>query len=361
MTRRGRSTLLDIDLPAPVRERNRPLRWLLTVLVTTAVVAIAITVAREFLPMSGAASLLYWLHDALWVPFWAHVWVQNGVGSLIWFAPAAAFAALALTEYLGLAQPVRSLQATALRLALRTGSGRWVLMLQQRLGWCHGFEAFLVRVIDSDLIRARLAAMEALEQGRGGNANRLGRAMIQRAYLRAGEETGRIACAEALCLMIALGLSSDARERWERALARVLGPGALPDLRLALHPAGEKIERPLDSLADPACPPQRLALLTLAHAGGHAALAPGRVRAWFDLWAEIARESDAASGRLAAAEILIDFEFWAARAEAALVVSEGSGDRAGWLAALLPDVPMSRPLGELESVGLDRRAGMTTT
>src|SRR5690625_1609719 len=92
------------------------------------------------------------------------------------------------------------------------------------------------------------------------------------------------------------------------------------------------------------------------HAGSQVRVAPERVRAWFDLWAQLARMPNAASSHLADAEAMIDFEFWAARAESALIAAAHLGDRGGWLAELLPDVRMSRPLGECEAAGYEADA-----
>lgn len=351
MTRRGRSTILDLGAAAPARARAWVLRGLLVALVIGVVTALAVAVAQELMPEAGPALVIYQLHDMLWVPFWARIWVQNSVTSLIWFVPATVLVTLALIEFLGLAQPVRHLQTATLNLALRIGHGRWVLVLQQRLGWGHGFEAFLVLFIESDLICARNKAMEAIEAGHTTNADALGRAMIQRAYLRADDEATHAICAEALLLMRALGVIPDALGRWERTLGRILGPGAPHDLRLALQPDPAVIGTALDTLANPATPPQKLALLTLAHAGNHQGVTPVQMRAWFDLWAQLARTPEAGR-RLAHAETMIDFEFWAAHAESAVTMTETAADRSGWLAALLPDVPMSRPLGEHAAAGL---------
>lgn len=356
MRRRGRSTILDMGATAPMRERNWALRRLLVILAIATAVLTAIAVTQELLPKDGLALLLYQIHDGLWVPFKAQAWVQNGVGSLTWFVPIGVLAALALTEYLGIAQPVRRLQAAALRLALHSGNGRWVLVLQQYLGWGRDLEAFLIGLIDSDLTRARVDVMEALESGRTIDANALGRATIQRAYLRAGDKAIHAICAETLCLMVALGASRAELEPWERIIARILGPHALKDLRTALQPDPVEIETALDTLADPATSAQRLALMTLAHAGSQVRVAPERVRAWFDLWAQLARMPNAASSHLADAEAMIDFEFWAARAESALIAADHFGDRGGWLAELLPDVRMSRPLGECEAAGYEADA-----
>ena len=69
--------------------------------------------------------------------------------------------------------------------------------------------------------------------------------------------------------------------------------------------------------------------------------------------ARIRHDPQQDSRALSEAERLIDFEFWAARAEAGLLSRELGGDRSGWLAGLLPGVAMRRSMGELAAIGRD--------
>jgi len=96
-----------------------------------------------------------------------------------------------------------------------------------------------------------------------------------------------------------------------------------------------------------------LALATLAMARPEALLRTDLVRAWFTEWARMRHDLQLNYFALSDAERLIDFEFWAARAEFGLVEHEVGGDRSGWLGDLLPSVAMRRSMGELAAVGLD--------
>ena len=97
--------------------------------------------------------------------------------------------------------------------------------------------------------------------------------------------------------------------------------------------------------------PEELALLTLGVVHRAILSQPDAASAWFTQWALQRYRTDMPRPDLARSEGLIDFEFWAAICERALIVRA----RPGWLAKLLPGVDMDRPLGEVAAIAMARQ------
>lgn len=352
MRRMGRSGLLGLHLPAP--ERVRP--WWgrrITVLMLLAAAALpVVVVAREMLLQEGLGWYLYALHDRVWLPLRSLFWTRAGIWSLLWWLPVLLLIVLAVTEFLGLAQPLRRMQVAVLRWFLRSPFSQLLLSLQQRLGWRRGHEGLLVAVLESELAREEAALKTAAEAAEAGDTLALTRSVVQLAYLRAADPAAQLRCAEGLMLIGRFAGADDIaalraklRRIWPeeeglRIEALLLTDSAEPEPLFAL------LRNASGSAAD-------LALATLAMARPQALSRADLVRSWFGEWARMRHDPQLNRSALADAERLIDFEFWAARAEAGLRARETLGDRSGWLAGLLPGVAMRRPMGELAAIGLD--------
>lgn len=350
MTRSGRSTLLDMGAPAPFRLRPWWRRRVLTAAFMGVVALIALAVGYQVFATDGPGRLLYLLHDLVWVPVWSWLWVRRGFTSLVWWLPLMIGAGLAASEYAGLWQPVRRAQVFILRLGLRGRLQSSFLRFQRWLGLGRGREGLVVAVLNADLTQAASAARQAIEAGTPADPTGLERALIALCLLRPDDAGMQMRAAEELAVIEALQ-----------------GAAAAAPLRDALRriwtdPVAEGIFRALDLQPETAAAltadlvagrmrPERLALTTLGMARGARSLAPSVVRQWFTDWARLSHHTDPARPDLSEAERMIDFEFWAAHAERGLQQSEVTGDRAGWFAALLPEVAMRNPMGEVAAAG----------
>lgn len=339
-----------MHLPAPGRSRPWWTRRGLALSLIGAATLLAFVVARQLLPHQGPGWYLYALHDRVWLPLRALVWTRAGAWSLLWLVPVLALAFLVLVEFLGLAQPLRRMQVAVLRGFLRSRFSHLVLAAQQRLGWRRGHEGQLVAVLEGELARGEAALKEAAEAGLRAGSLALSRSVVQLAYLRAADPVAQLRGAEDL-MLIALHSQPEHVARVSAQLRRIWPEedGARIDALLKTDPA--EPEALFDLLRAPSGQASDLALATLAMARPDALRRADLVRDWFTEWARI-RHDWRQSGRLSDAEQLIDFEFWAARAEAGLVLQDLGGDRSGWLAGLLPDLAMCRPMGELAAAGL---------
>lgn len=349
--RLGRSHLLGLGEVTPLRLRPWGRRRIGALLVLALLAAPGVIVATRALPVDGVGWALYALHDALFVPLWSRFWVSAGIWSLLWWLPILLLICAATVEYLGLAQPFRRLQIAALRLFLRGPLARATLTGQQLLGWRHNREWLMVAVLETDLAQAEAQIRQALEAGlKETPTRRLARLSLQLAYLRAGEPLYQLRGAEHLALIEACeGEEPAARLRarmaqvWSPEIAQRMAdlgqapPEALPGLLAGLRSA--RLTAP------------DLALVTLAMVRPQVLTRPDLVRAWFTEWAQLRHH--AARADLAEAERMIDFEFWAARAETALIAMEQASDpgRGGWLSGLLPGVARRRAMGERAALG----------
>lgn len=320
--------------------------------VTAAIILLAIVVSREMLPHEGPGWYLYALHDRVWLPLRALIWTRAGVWSLLWLVPVLALALLVLVEYLGLAQPLRRMQVAVLRGFLRSRFSPYLLALQQKIGWRRGHEGQLVAVLEAELARHEAGLKEATEASQRADSLGLSRSVVQLAYLRAADLPAQLRCAGGL-MLIARHADREQVSRISAKLHRIWSDedGARIEAILTTDPT--EPEPLFDLLRAPSGKAADLAVATLAMARPEARCRADLVRAWFTEWARMRHDPRQDSRALAEAERLIDFEFWAARAEAGLVLQEVSGDRSGWLAGLLPGVMMRRPMGELAAAGQD--------
>ena len=353
MIRQGRSTLIDMAAAVPRRQRPWHLRRAGVAIVVLVVAVLAWMTATEALAQDGPGWLLYLLHDVIWVPFWSWIWVRAGFWSLMWLAPVAVIGGAALLEYLGLAQPLRYLQTAVLRLVLHSGVGGVLLGFQQILGWGRNHEGLLVAILRADLLRAKTAAKAVAERESRGQPNpiSLGRAASQLCYLRAQDEATQIHVAEALAL-IAIIAPPDTTAHWRALVRRIWShpeTGRIEALTL-ITPQG--IETLLTEMRQGVVAPATLALATLGVARADSMERQDLVQAWFTHWARLRHQTTPRRVDLTEAETLIDFEFWAARAETGLAKRAYAADRSGWLAGMLPGVDMHRPMGERAAAGL---------
>lgn len=349
--RRGRSTLLDMERQPASRERPWALRRVVTLALLGCGTGLWWIVANEILPPTGPGYLLYAAHDHLWLPFWSWVWMRSGFWSLLWFGPLAVLLVLVLVEFLGLGQPLRRLQVAALRLALRRNWTRGLLVIQQMFGWSRQHESLLVCVIDCDLRSESAKAMAAVESGRGHDVTVLCRMILALAYLRATSGAAQIRCAEQH--LLAAMLDRDTAVALGTGLRRIWGDETADRIEAKTMIADEEIPVAIAGLSARDGKPDDLALLTLGIVRCAILTQPDAAGAWFTRWAQLRCRIDPRRNDLAAAERLLDFEFWAAVCEGALAGRVAEGGRMAWLPKWLPGVAMYRSWGELAAAGLE--------
>lgn len=357
MIRQGRSTLIDMAAAAPVRQRPWHIRRGGVAAVVLVIATLAWLTATEALAQDGPGWLLYLLHDVVWVPLWSWIWVRSGFWSLIWLAPIAVLSVAVLLEFLGLAQPLRYLQAAVLRLVLNSWAGGALLGFQQALGWGRNREGLLVAILRADLLRAETAAKAVAETEVAGKLNptALGRTASQLCYLRAQEEATQIRVAEALAL-IAIVAPPEVTAHWRAVVQRIWSPPETDRIEALTLITPQSIETLLAEIRQGVVAPVTLALATLGVARDDSLHRQDLVQAWFTHWARLRHHTTPRRVDLAEAETLIDFEFWAARAESGLATRALAADRSGWLAGLLPGVAMHRTMGERAAAGLPARS-----
>jgi len=347
--RLGRSTVLDMGREQPLRRRRWMLRRMVVAAVLGCLVLLGWIVATEWLPPTGIGYLLYAAHDRVWLPLWSWLWLRAGYWSLLWFGPFAVLLVLALIEFLGFGTPLRRLQVAALRYGLRHNWIRALIGFEQILGWKRGHEGLLVAVIDSELRQAEAKAKAAIEAGREQDVTMLCRMTVGLAYLRANMPLAQTRCAEQHLLAVMLERDEGADLRSQ--LRRIWGDETADRIEAMTMIADEVIPDAVSGLTAPGRAPAELALLTLGIVHRAILSQPEAASAWFTQWARQRYRADIARDDLVQAEGMIDFEFWAAICERALIVRA----RPGWLAELLPGVEMDRPLGEVAAIAMARR------
>lgn len=353
--RLGRSHLLSLAEGAPLRPRPWGKRRMISLLILALLAAPMGIVAMRVLPADGAGWPLYALHDALFVPVWSWVWVSSGIWSLLWWVPLLLLFCAVAVEFLGFAQPLRRLQIAGLRLYLRSPAARAALTGQQLLGWRHNREGLMVAVLEADLTGVEARICQALEAGRkDAPTGWLARLAWQLAYLRAEDPVCQLRGAEHLALIEACD-GAEAAARLREYLAQIWSPEIARHMAELGCAPPEALPGLLAGLRSARLPAPDLALVTLAMARPQALARPDLVRAWFTEWAQLRHHAPGGRNDLAEAERMIDFEFWAARAETALLAVEQAGDpgRNGWLAGLLPGVAARRNMGERAASGLE--------
>lgn len=347
--RLGRSTVLGMGRARPLRRRPWMLRRMAVAAVLGCLILLGWIVATQWLPPTGIGYLLYAAHDRVWLPLWSWLWLRSGYWSLLWFGPFAVLSLLALSEFLGFGTPLRRMQVAVLRYGLRHDWIRVLIGFQQILGWKRGHEGLLVAVIDSELQQAESQAKAAIEAGQAQDVTMLCRMTVGLAYLRANAPLAKTRCAEQHLLAAMLDpakgtdLRSELRRIWgDETAGRIEAMTMIPD---------EAIPGAASGLSAPARAPDALALLTLGVVHRAILSQPDAASAWFTQWALQRCRPEIPRDDLAQAETMIDFEFWAAICERAMLARA----RPDWLAELLPGVEMDRPLGEVAAIGTTRR------
>lgn len=348
MTPAGRSRILRLSAPMPYRARAYWLRRIVWLGMIAALVALAWLVVSEALPKSGAALLLYRLHDHLWVPLKAWVWTRSQGGAILWLTPIALLLGLLLLERLGLFAGLRKLQVLSLRLVLRSPLSAAVLGIQQLLGWRRGHEGMVLAVIDAELTDAFPPLRAAQLAGGAGGCKTLMRLTAQRAYLRGGDPKSVALAIEALAM--ARDLDPTAHDLARQTLLRIWQAQghttAVETLALA-ETAPDGLETLLGKLYAAQMSAIEAAAATLAFASKAANLRPDLVQGWFTEWARHRHRQTPDHMHLREAESLIDFAHWAALAETRLAPAPGA-----WMSELLSGIAAQRNLGERAAAGL---------
>lgn len=341
----GRSTLLRAGLPPTERPRNRVLRYGAVLSVIGALAVLVLVIGGELLSKSGPGRVLYLIHDTLWLPLYGRYWTATFPDALIWLVIVGGVSALVLAEFLGIASPLRRSQVALLRVLLPAFPGP-VLGMHRALR-SFGVRSGLAEQVLRDLRDEALHPFVSRGSAPGG-FERL--CHLQTLQLAFGLQSPRdlVAVVDILGLAaIEPGARDDASAPLRRAAAR-LKPEAVPfwaDLMVpgTFRPDLPAVLKATMDLEAGALSPEALACRTvqvavfLATGGDSAALV------WFDSWARMrAGGDDALSARLAEAEALCAFEYWAALAE----TRAARRPEPALLAEAFPGLRLLRPRGE---------------
>lgn len=343
----GRSTLLRAGLAPEERPRNRVLRHGAILAVAGLIVGLVLVVGGERLSKDGPGRLLYLIHDTVWLPLYGRFWTAVFPDALIWLAVVCGVATVVLVEFLGIASPLRRLQVMLLRVLLPAVPGPVVAMhgALRASGLRSGLAEQVLRDLRDEALHpftvpgaapgddayARLCRLQALQLAFGLQSSRDLVAVVDVLGLAAVEPGARDDAAAAL-RRAAARLKPDAVPFW----AELTEPGTFrPDLSAILQATAdlETATIPAEALA---CCTVRVAAF-LGTGGDAAALV------WFDAWARLRTAPDGErAARLAEAEALCAFEYWAALAE------KGAHGRTtpDFLAEAFPGLHLLRPRGE---------------
>lgn len=217
---------------------------------------------------------------------------------------------------------------------------------QQLLGWRRGHEGLLVAVVDGELRQAEAAARTAIEAGQPHDVGTLCRMTVALAYLGASATLAQVRCAENCLLVDLIGRDKGADLRSQLRL--IWGDEVTDRIETMAMIADDVIPDAVAGLSTPGRGAEDLALLTLGIVRRAALSQPDAASSWFTQWALERCNPETPRDDLARAEGLIDFEFWAATCERAMI----GRTRPVWLARLLPGVAMERPLGEVAATGV---------
>lgn len=341
----GRSTLLRAGLPPTERPRNRVLRYGAVLSVIGAVTVLVLVIGGELLSTSGPGWVLYLIHDTLWLPLYGRYWTAIFPDALIWLVVVGGVLALVLVEFLGIASPVRQLQVALLRILLPAFPGPVLVM--HRMLRSVGIRSGLAEQVLRDLCDAALHPFVTRRPAPGSFERLCHLHTLQLAF---GLQSPRnlVAVVDILGLAaIEPGARDDASAPLRRAAARLqpeavafwsdlMVPGTFrPDLPAVLK-ATMDLEAGALSPEALACRTVQVAVF-LATGGDSAALV------WFDSWARMrAGDDDALFARLAEAEALCSFEFWAALAES----RAARRPEPALLTEAFPGLCLLRPRGE---------------
>ena len=329
----GRSSMLRAGLRVPGRARPYLRRASVVAALLGLVGLLVAAVATVWFRPDGPARLIYVMHDTVWLPLRGLLWVAPFPGGLVWLVPVLGLSALVLVEYLGLAAPLRRAQTAGIGLLLRSKAAPVLVLWDGSLRRV-GLRAGQVRSVAVDLRdAARIAVICAIEAGQGAGplAALLGREQVA-LQLSEGRQADLVAALETLCLLrlaavmgagaggvAAGGVSDDALVE---TIARKSGLAA-PKWRALAEGCRRATLGPrasvaaADGLAGGGCDASTAAVNTLLAALAAVQTGQPCYLIWFDVWARRRAGADPAETiRLAEAESLIAFEFWAAQAEA---------------------------------------------
>lgn len=280
-----------------------------------------VATAATWFDTNGPWRPIYALHDNVWLPFQGVTWTAIFPYGVIWLLIAAGLLTLLLSEYLGLASLLRQAQVRVIEMMIYRMPG--FLVEWQRLLRAVGLRAGLVEIVLREMRDDALIGLtQELREDPGGNLFHL-LVHCQMLLIRMGLRSPR----DLVALVDTLGLSMlDLPNRGDsahklRVAALKLDPDGVEDWnRLAETPPFALT--PMETIE--VCgridggdiSPETLACLSIGVA--LATLADPRPErlAWFEIWAQVrAKGRGEAASRLAEAEALCAFEFWAAQAE----------------------------------------------
>jgi hypothetical protein len=313
------------------------------------VAALVRVVQGEVLSPDGPGRMLYLLHDAVWLPLYGRFWTASFPDALTWLAVAGGLSLLVLVEFLGLASPLRRAQVAVLRALLPTVPGPVLAM--HRMLRAAGLRTGMAEQVLRDLRDDALHRFTGPDGPPTDDAPFRRLCRLQQLLLAFGAATPRdlVAVADVLGLAaLQPGARDDAAAPLRRAAA-ALAPETVPFWADLLAPATFRMDLPsaLQATAEletATLPPDALACRTIRIATCLATGGDAAALVWFDTWARLrAGADDAHAARLAEAEALCAFEYWADRAEAAarrrpvpILLSDA-----------FPGLQLSRPRGEV--------------
>lgn len=311
----GRSTLLRAGLVDRPRHRPTLRRRLWLAAAGGLIVLFLLAVAARWFSRSGTGILVYWIHDHVWLPLRGQLWTAIFPAGFIWAVPICLVLALVLTEYLVLFAPLRAAQIGLLRWLSRPGRG-WVLVGGAQLIAPLGLVPVQAIAVLSDLRQTEHARLlEALDRGGAVDPGRLAQLEALLVQLLPAGEVQVLAALEAIALTtVANRRSQGGLEALHARLAAMAPPlDALVRRSLDLPSPLESLRLASDLEHDVTPSPSLLAARTLAVALAIRADGRSEHLAWFQAWAR--RRLGPQPERLAEAEGLVAFEFWAALAE----------------------------------------------
>lgn len=348
--RGGRSSLLRAGFSPPSRPRNWALRYAVILTLAALMVALVLALRGEMLSPEGPGRALYLIHDELWLPLYGRVWTAIFPDAFIWLAVLGGLSTLVLMEFLGIASPLRRTQVGVLSVLLRSAPGPVLAM--HRLLRAVGLRAGMAEQVLRDMRDDALYRFTGPGAAQPDVADFRRLCDMQRLQVAFGLKTPRdlVAVVDILGLAsVKPGARDDAAESLRRAAAALMpqevpfwvdlmAPSTFPmDLSSVLQASIE--------LETADAPPEALACQTVRIASFLATGGDETALVWFDIWARLRAGADSArAARLAEAEALCAFEYWAARAEAAVLRHAPP-----LLSEAFPGLHLSRPRGEVEA------------
>lgn len=348
----GRSSLRRGALKHRRRARPYVLRYAAAAVIVTILAALYLLAQTRDLPANGPLALFYWLHDTIWLTLRGHLWTALFPYALLWLVPLAGFVIVIATEWL---TPAHT-----------TGLQRKLVLAWLRLGSGHGFRlpvfhggalkppadaqtsrtsvGFRCQVVRDEWLHGWVAAQRRLRAGEGVSpllARRL--AMMAAAWARCDPADIRsvLAIAETLALvpspegieLARAAVASLAPSRAGVEREQPVAHGVVLQLARAIAEApGDASPGPVLLAPVPEAPARRgsgaldvaglaASCVAMGWAAGRDPDLAGLSNQWF---ADLARRrvssalvhDSADAAAIEAAMALVDFEFWAGRAEA---------------------------------------------